>query len=249
MDKNTRPTQFQKDELWPSIISLFIPLIQLIAVVTMGLSNIFKISIFFFFPEILNLINLLLLFVAFSAIGFYWYWRSNLYILNIPEVVSVEQKPKYVPEQKRIAKIIKFLLIVSVISLAIFVFTVANIFSDVTILPVLWLGVIQYLSYGGIIITSGLIIYIWIYEYIKKKQTFKREDFVKNLVNTLSDYGIVNPPDIKIWKNQIARSALSKVVEIEVNSKRLIVVCSFDGVDISEIYEKEEYERLLRGTT
>ena len=102
-----------------------------------------------------------------------------MHILSIPDAIPAEQKPKYIPEQKRIAKIIKILLVASVILLTIFVFAVTNIFLEIPLLPTLWLGVIQYLSYGGIIISSGLIIYIWIYEYIKKSKHLKERILLK----------------------------------------------------------------------
>ena len=238
---DTKPS-FQKEELWPSIISITVPLVQLVSVVVIGLSDTFHIAQLLVFPEILNLINLLTMLVTISAIGWFWYWRTNI---NWVAPLFDAQAKVYTPHQKIIEKLNRRLIIASAFVLLVFIFTTMagylNLWSN---LKVLW-GTLQYLTYSSLLILSGVAIYIWIYEFIQKKQTFQREDFTRNLITTLSDQGLIPRPNLKILRNQNTQGA-SRVVEIEIDSKKLILSASFDGLEINEVYEKDEYEKLLQ---
>lgn len=143
------------------------------------------------------------------------------------------------------------MLAISSILFLTFLTTVTLFLEKNFIFPRVWLGIIQYLSYGFFLVFTGSIIYIWISEYIRKKQTFQREDFIKNMFNALENNGHIkiNRPDVKVWKNQMAQGWASRIVELEIDKQRYIVICSFDGLEIFETYKKEEYEKLLAGPT
>jgi len=73
---------------------------------------------------------------------------------------------------------------------------------------------------------------------LAKKQVFQREDFVRNLSNALGKHGLIPSPEIKIWRNQPNSGWMTKYVELEIDEQRYVVITSFDGLEISEIYKK-----------
>jgi hypothetical protein len=77
MEISTKNASYQKDEIWPGIISVLAPLIQLFVVFSASLSGILNIKNFFLFPEILNLVNFLCMFFILCGVGIFWYWRNN----------------------------------------------------------------------------------------------------------------------------------------------------------------------------
>ena len=102
------------------------------------------------------------------------------------------------------------------------------------------LGIIQYISYSALLVVSGIAIYIWLFEYVKKKQSFEREDFVRNLIAALGEYNLIERPNIKIFQNN-AQGAIRRV-EIEINSKYFVLETSLDGIEIMSAQTKEEFE-------
>lgn len=65
--------QSQKETMWPSIISIIVPLIQLLIVVSVGFSSTLSFQKFFFLPEILSIVNIFIVFITLSLIGLFWY--------------------------------------------------------------------------------------------------------------------------------------------------------------------------------
>ena len=65
----TKADSIEKKELWPSIVSVIVPLIQLLSVVIIGLSETFHIAKLLVFPDFLNLVNLLTLLVIVASIS------------------------------------------------------------------------------------------------------------------------------------------------------------------------------------
>ena len=229
---------FQKEGVWPGIISIFIPLIQLISVVIIGLSDTFHITNLLVFPDMLNIINLMTMIVTIACVGWFWYWRTNIFFIS----PTYDQKTKqYTPIQKNITNLNKKMVGLSIISLL--AFTSVTILGKLNTFSAnnLW-GISQYLTYSLLLIVNGVAIYIWIYEIIQKKQTFQKEDFTKNIITSLSESGWITRPELKILKNNIEGGARS--MEVQIDYKRLILKVSFDGLEIIEAYEKEEYEKL-----
>lgn len=138
----------------------------------------------------------------------------------------------------------KILLTISFLAFSIFISVLIVFLTEQLIMSVFWMGIIQYLSYSFFLIFTGLILYIWISEYARKKQAFQREDFVRNLSNALGKHGLIPSPEIKIWRNQPNSGYISKYVELEIEGKRYVAFTSFDGLEIFEIYKKEDYEKL-----
>lgn len=258
MDGKT--SQSQKEMLWPSIISIIVPLVQLMIVVSVGLSSTLSFQRFFFLPEILSIVNILIVFITLSLIGLFWYWKNNSFLLNFtsshkkennkrvpvsvtPSHEKENNKRAVTPEQK-VFKYMKILLVISFLAFSIFIGVIIVFLTGQLIMPIVWMGIIQYLSYSFFLIFTGLILYIWISEYARKRQVFQREDFVRNLSNALGEHGLIPSPEIKIWRNQPNPGWMTKYVELGIDGKRYVVITSFDGLEISEIYKKEEHEEL-----
>lgn len=240
----------QKDEIWPSIISLLVPLIQLLLVFSVSLSNILDFKKVFVYPDILILVNLLTLFITLSLIGWFWYWRNNTFLIFSPPPPDKDKKQQiFFPPEKKIFNLLKNLSLVSSLVFTLFVLTTILFLTKNFVIKEFWLAFFQFFSYFLFVACTGLIIYIWISEYVKKKQTFQREDFLRNLLNTLAIHGLIESPKAKIWKNQVAQGWTSRIVEIEIEKQRFIIVASFDGLEILEIYKKEDYEKLFATPT
>ena len=235
-DRNTT-TRIQEQDIWPGLISVIIPLLQLISVVVVGLADTFHVSSLLVFPSILNLINLLTMLVTVSIIGWFWYWRNNLNWVNWkPETRTFN------PDQTKVEKLIRSCVIFS--SVLLVLFTVVTIIYTQSYKPelnIFW-GIGQYISYSLLLVLSGLAIYIWIYEFIRKKQTFQREDFTRNLLVTLGEYNLIKRPDVKIYRNEQGQN-FTRVVEVEIADKRYVLTSSIDGLEIMSSYEKTEFEQ------
>lgn len=235
-------TSFQKEEILPSVVSIAVPLVQLISVVIIGLSSTFHVAQLLIFPDILNLVNLLVMLITFSAIGWFWYWRTNI---NWVASLYNTEKNVYTPPQKVVEKLTRYLIIWSIIVLLFFIsMTIIGYLNLFSSFKALW-GSLQYISYSLLLMSSGVAIYIWIYEFIQTKKTFQREDFIKNLIGTLGEQGLIPRPDLKLLRNELAKNMSTRLVEIEIDAKKLVLEASFDGREISKIYEKSEYEKLL----
>lgn len=242
-DKKT-PLYLRQQEIFPGLVSIVIPLIQLTAVVVVGLSDTFHIAGLLIFPDFLNVINLLTILATISAIGWFWYWRSNIHWLIDPEELS---KRSFNDQQIRTEKMLRFSLWTGVFFFVLFIGTTVISFQGHWGVQATILGISQYLSYSLFLILSGLVIYVWIYEFILKKQAFQREDFTRNLLITLEEYAIIPPPKVKILKNESIRG-FERSVTIEVDGKKNILRTSGDGLEIMEIQSGEEYEK-TRGAT
>jgi hypothetical protein len=80
------------------------------------------------------------------------------------------------------------------------------------------------------------------FEFIQKKQTFRREDFIKNLIAALGEQGLINRPAFRILKNEIV--GMARNVEIEINNEKLFLSVSFDGLEVNKVYSAEEYKKI-----
>lgn len=240
---NGKILQSQRETMWPSIISIIVPLIQLLIVASVGLSSTLSFQKFFFLPEILSIVNILIVFITLSLIGLFWYWKNNSF-LHFASSNEKENGKKVITPEQKIFKYMKILLSISFLAFSIFIGVIIVFLTEQLIIPVVWMGIIQYLSYSFFLIFTGLILYIWVSEYARKRQVFQREDFVRNLSNALGKHGLISSPKIKIWRNQPNQGWVSKYVELEIDEQRYVVITSFDGLEISEIYKKEEHEKL-----
>lgn len=239
----------QKDEMWPNIISLLVPLTQLLLVFSVSLSNILDFKKVFVYPDILILVNLLTLFSTMSLIGWFWYWRNDAFLILSPPPDGDKKQQAFSPPEKKIFNLFKYLSLGSFLLFALFIFTTILFLTKNFVIKEFWIAFFQFFSYFLFVACTGLIVYIWISEYIRKKQAFQREDFLRNLLNTLTMHGLIESPGVKIWKNQIAQGWTSRIVEIEIQKRRFIIVASFDGLEILEIYKKEDYQKLLNMPT
>lgn len=225
----------QKEELWPSVFSIIIPLVQLLSVIIVNLSDTLHIARLLVFPDILNLVNLLTMIVIISVTGWFWYWRSNIHFIVPP---FDNETKTFTPNQKIINKLNSGLVIASLFLLLVFISVTIAGYKNLWFFLTLW-GILQYLSYSLLLIMSGIVIYIWIFEFIQKKQTFRRENFIRNLIATLGDQGFIERPALKILKNEI--TGMTRTVEVEINDKKLILNVSFDGLEISKVFSEEEF--------
>jgi len=224
-----------REPLWPSLVSIVAPLVQLLLVFLVSMSNLLNVRQFFFYPELLVLVNILVLFITISCGALFWYWRNNNMVLSYRQPKTNDTGKPYSPE-KTVFRLILVLTILSGLLFLVFVSTVVVFLSKVFIMEILFVGIIQYTSYGLFLIFTGLVIYVWLLEYIKKRQTFQREDFIKNLLNTLATHELIKKDPVIIWRNnRFPGNYMSKSLEIEIKDQKYSVEASFDGLEIYNI--------------
>ena len=234
-------TNYQdKDSAWTGLVSIFAPLIQLVVVFSASFSSVLNIQSFFLFPEALNIINFLGLFSILSLVGFYWYWR-NTSIININNRKDKDGKFVYIPAEKVVFRIFKIMIPLLILFFISFVVCLIFNFYERYIWSEFFTGIIQYISYFGVLCLSGLLVYMWAHEYIKKKQTFQREDFIKNLLDTLTIHGIINPPNVKVWE---ISNDLNKTVRLKIDSDDWAVSCSYDGKEVYKVDKVDKVDKI-----
>lgn len=237
----TQERQPQKESLLPNLVSVLPPLVQLIAVVAVGLSDLFKFSSFFFKPELFTLINLSVIFIIISCIGFL-NWRSNRLILQRSQENLVD------PQLKNYG-LLKFLLIFQIVAFLLLLSSVIIKITEESIkLPPPLLPYLQYVSYVIFLSVSGIIIYIWLSDFVKRRQAYQREDFIPNLFESLRNQGYISEPGVKITKNQFLQNYSSRYVEIMIKNKKYHLTVSLDGLEIYEIYNEDEFKKLNQST-
>ncbi len=232
--------QNQKDEIWPSIASVLAPIVQLLLVLFAGISTFFNFQKFFFFPEFLNLINIFVLLATLACIACFWHWRNSTQF-SIKKKKRKDGTEIFISQEQRVFNLIMSISVLSFLLLVVFVVMTIFYFLNLSFGKEVF-AVLQYLSYSFFFVVTGLIIYIWLSEYLRKRNIFKREDFIKNLTNALGAHGIINIPQIKIWENQIAQNWTSRTVEVEISYIKYIVNTSVDGLEIFKIQEKAEHQ-------
>ena len=230
--------QPQKESLIPSIVSILPALIQLVAVMVVSLSDIFRFSEFFFNPSLLPAINLFVVIFIISIIGaINWREGKILYLTR--------QQDEIINPQKSIYSLIKKLLVTQIFSLLILIFSIiAKIAGDFLKLSMSILQFLQFASYAIFLSASGVIIYIWLSDYIKRRQAYQREDFIPNLLKSLRDQGFIGEPQVKILKNQFLQNYAGRYVVASIKGKKYHLTVSIDGLEINEIYTDEEFKKL-----
>lgn len=255
--------------IWPGIISILAPLIQLVVVISVSLSNLLNFKDFFMYPQILTLVNFLILFLILSGIGIYWYWRNSFSLFykqkspkKIVQKKSNEQKDsgninfnndynatsktnlEFIPPEQKIFKLIKSLLITTIILFLIFLSISMLIYFKKFVFPEVLIIIPQYVCYSLLLVFNGIILYIWIYEYIQKKQAFKPEHLIPNLINSLQNNGFMEPLKMSIWENIMFTNGIDRKIELELGKKKYVIISNFDGSEIKKVYIKDEYDKL-----
>ena len=205
-------------------------LFQLIAVISVGLVNILKISDFVIFPQFINIANLFVILLSLAAISLYSFWDMKKFSLIEHDKETFFDQEKKLWKTLRIAAVLAFMVIMVFISIGL---NRPTLISFVEI----W-ATTQWFSYiTGLTLTS-FIIYVFVLSKIKEKQSkIMFENFIPRLIDSLRRYGHVKDPDVVI--KSIDRPTNRAVVIIE--NKFYLVQTGYDGEmqTIRELKDKE----------
>ncbi len=234
-----------KQELLPTITSIAIPLVQIIGAIVVGLSEKLQFSKTILFPELLNQVNIFVIFTILMLLGWHWYYQTNYFwIREVPDMSNSKRKS----QQSRTNEWFKALSITAIVSFMVFL-CIAILCAAITITgkEKIILGIFQYIAYSTFLIATGVVIYAWCQEYIQKQKKSEGEEFHRNLLATLEENGWIERRKLRVIKNmptqdseQIKGIIGQRVVEMEIDSQYLKITTRFDG---KEIYYVENTPR------
>jgi hypothetical protein len=231
----------KKDQFWPTLISLLIPLVQLFAVVIVDINSTLRLNELFIYADLLPVANLLALMLIAASIGVYWYRKENYNWL----VWGEDSKQTRFP-QKEINTALFTMIIIGVITCLIIITSL--ILGKSGTLPVEYkdtVAIVQIISYIVFVISIGIVAYIGLSEYSKKQRDFKPEQYLNNLLSSMQFYGTIPRPTIHIkQRTMLQGNQLQILVNLEIGDDEKYLITNYDGKEIIQELPAEEYRRM-----
>jgi len=246
--------RIDKSDIISAILSNLTVVIQIVALGIVGLSNVLQVSNLFQLKELVNVANFTILFLSFSLIGIYSFFKANKdFPFSQPEKKGVLRQineklfgTKVVNPMSRDGEKI-FLLVLFVItalSSLVFFYSTYRIKSLFTEPIDITNGFIQIISYSLSLVCGSVLIFIWIRDQLDKKNQFTEDSFIPNLRSTLIEYEIVETPRLKIAQN-FSISNGNHLIKIEVGKKEKYLITNYDGKRVFGEITEEEYNNII----
>lgn len=182
----------QSDSIISYLAAIAPALLQLIAVLSVGLVNVLRLEQFVLAPTFINFANFLVVLLSISLISLSSFWDYNKFtLLNEGENVFSQTKNFW--------KVLKIFEIISVIASIIFMGVILNksdIKSDINF----W-AFTQWSAYVIAMVSLSFIIYTFaLLKIQERKYKSLYENYIPRLIDSLRRYGHVSDPDIVIDK-------------------------------------------------
>ncbi|HEY0964211.1 MAG TPA: hypothetical protein VGE31_00230 [Candidatus Paceibacterota bacterium] len=236
-----------RENFWPTVASVMVPLVQLVAVIIVDVSNTLKLSQLFLNADILPFANLISLTLVIVGIGFFWYWKEHYNWFH---------KKKSLPDNSRmfhhehvknfLLGSILFSIITSVVLVASIV--LGKVSHEYFPGQIEILTVIQIVCYMLFVSAVGIVTYIGLSEYSKKQKDFKPEHFLDNLLLSMQNHGIIHKPQIHIRQRSRGQN-LQMSVNVQIDGRDLYLSTSYDGKDIYQEMTADEYRQQITEPT
>lgn len=246
--------QMDRSDIVSAILSNLTVVIQIVALGIVGLSNVLQVGSLFQLKEMVNLANFTILFLSFSLIGIYSFFKANRDIgFSQPEKKGVLRQ---INEKLFGTKIpnpmsrggektfLIFLFILTTISSVTFILTTYKVMTSSLEQLDINNGLFQILSYSLALVCGSVLIFVWIRDQLDKKSQFTEDSFIPNLRSTLIDYEIVETPKLKIAQN-FSISNGNHLIKIEVDKKEKYLITNFDGKRVFGEISEEEYNNII----
>lgn len=246
--------RIDKSDIISAILSNLTVVIQIVALGIVGLSNVLQVSNLFQLKELVNIANFTILFLSFSLIGTYSFFRANKdfpfaqpdkkgVLRQINEKLFGTKIPNPMSRRGEKNFLLILFVITSIASLT-FLYSTYRIKSS-SIEPVeVTNGFIQIISYSISLVCGSVLIFIWIRDQLDKKNQFTEDNFIPNLRGTLIEYEIVETPKLKIAQN-FSISNGNHLIKIEVDKKEKYLITNFDGKRVFGEITEEEYNNII----
>lgn len=204
----------QSDNLFAYLAATAPALFQLVAVLSVGLTNVLNLNKFVFFPEFLNIANLFVVLFTLIFITLSYYWDTNRINLHPPKN---PKKFDFTLFPRIFWNVFYKVVILAVVSSFLFIGILLNKTTITTNINV-W-GTVQWIAYIVALTAISFSIYVFTLLKIQEKNgKLLQENFVPRLMDSLRRYGYVRNPDIRIVSINIHQEA---VVIIENNQFRI----------------------------
>lgn len=250
----TTTSQINSRDIVTAILSNLTVVIQVVALGIVGLSNVLRISNLFLFKDLVDVANFTILFLSFSLIGIYSFFKTNPefpftqpdkkgVLRQINEKLFGTKIPNPLSKQGE-KKLILTLFIITFLSSIIFFYSTFRIkfFPEET--WILFYGFTQIMSYSLSLICGSVVIFIWIRDQLDKKNQFTEDSFISNLRNTLIEYEIVETPEIKVQQN-FSISNGNHLIKIKLGQDQIFLITNFDGKRIFGEITETEYNNIM----
>lgn len=250
----TSTDKIERADFLSAILSNLTVIIQIVALGIIGLSNVLSLKSIFQLSELVNVANFIILFLSFSLISLYSFFKANkdLYFAQPAKKGVIHQineklfgtnisNPLGRSGEK---KFLLLLFITTCLSTSLFFYSTFQVVTLSLQNSQTIAGFIQILTYSISLICGSVIIFIWIRDQIDKMSLFTEEKFIPNLRNTLIDYEIVETPKIQILQNLSITNG-NHLIKVKVDTNEKYLITNFDGKRIFGEISKNEYEAFI----
>ena len=244
----------EKSDIVSAILSNLTVVIQIIALGIVGFSNALQIGNLFQLKDLVNVANFITLFISFSLIGIYSFFKANRdFMFKQPDKKGVlrqineklfgtkQPDPLSKGGEKRFLLILFCISFISSLSFLYFTF---RINSPTLVASDEMMGILQIFSYSLALICGSVVIFAWIRDQLDKKKQFTEDSYIPNLRSTLIEYEIVETPKIKILQN-FSISNGNHIITIEIESKHKYLITNFDGKRLFGEITEQEYNTFI----
>lgn len=246
--------QIDKSDILSAILSNLTVVIQIVALGIVGLSNVLQVGSLFQLKDLVNVANFTILFLSFSLIGIYSFFKANRdltftqpdkkgVLRQINEKLFGTKLPN--PMSRSSEKIFLIVLfLITTISSLIFIYTTYKVKITTGESTDINNGLAQIISYSFALVCGSVLIFVWIRDQLDKKNQFTEDNFIPNLRSTLIEYEIVETPRLKIAQN-FSISNGNHLIKIEVGNKEKYLITNFDGKRVFGEITEEEYNNII----
>lgn len=231
----------RREQFWPTIASIIIPLVQLFAVIIVDINDTLQLRGLFIKAEMLPIANLLTLMLIAACIGAYWYWKENYNWVNFGHQ---QNQPRFY--QKEVAYSLKITTFFAFVACAFIIVSLVFGRSSSPNLVVYtdYIAIIQIISYIAFITSVGIVAYVGLSEYSKKQEDFKPEQYLNNLLSSMQVYGTIPRPVIHIKeRGTLSNNRFDILVNLTIDNNEKYLVTSYDGKEILKELSAAEYRQ------
>lgn len=198
-------------------------LLQLIAVVSIGLINVLRLDKFVLAPDFINIANFIVILISVSLISLSSFWDYNKISLGN------QGEDVFTAPTKFFWKVLRIFLAISIIAFVIFVSIV--LFKNQIVSNVELFTLLQWVAYITSMVSMSFIIYAFaLLKIQERKNNSLMDNYIPRLLDSLRRYGHVKNPDIEI--HQVNRNENIAIVKLGGESK-FRVFTDFTGEMIS----------------
>lgn len=228
-----------QESLISTLASIAAPLLQLIAVVSISLSEQLRLTKLLIRPDILPLANFFIILLTLASIGVIATWQNNAFAIRMSKRQPDDQTSIPFNDAKTtlISNLWKVFLFIEIPALVIFLGTLLIDTGDKyqKLLPML-----QYVSYISFMYASGIILFMWLQDFQQTRSRPKIEDFIPNTLNSLRNRGMLNEKQVIISRSILLNDNTTKLVKAEIGNQEYIFTIDFNGTLIHDIWKEQD---------